>query len=125
MRLFEFVDQLNYKDEITNFLKFARQDLRLSSLPKLIIIQEPISNKTSNSFAAYSPDKKEIMLYIKDRHILDILRSLCHEMVHYRQDLNDELEADSGKTGSPQENEANSVAGQVMRKYAKLHRELF
>ena len=66
-----------------------------------------------------------IFLYIADRHILDILRSLCHEMVHHRQNLNNDLNDKAGQTGSPQENEANSVAGQIMRKYGKIHRELF
>lgn len=125
MRLNEVVTNLNVPDEIINFLRFACKELNITSLPKIELIQEPISNEESNSFAAYSPNKKQIFLYTANRHILDILRSLCHEMVHHRQNLNNELNTKSGKTGSPHEDEANSVAGQVMRKYGKLHPNLF
>jgi hypothetical protein len=80
-------------------------------------------SKESISFAAYQPHSKQISLYTKDRQILDIFRSLAHEMVHYSQDLkHDNLD---GRTGSPHENEANAVAGQIMRKYNKLHADLF
>jgi hypothetical protein len=113
------------RDEIINFLKFACKELDITSCPKINLIQEPVSNNISNSFAAYSPDKKRIFLYVKNRHILDILRSLCHELVHHIQNLKGELNDNSGETGSPQENEANSVAGQIMRKYNKTHPELF
>lgn len=125
MRLNELVTKPNVPDEIINFLRFTCKELDISSLPKIELIQEPISNEISNSFAAYNPSKKVIFLYIADRHILDILRSLCHEMVHHRQNLNNDLNDKAGQTGSPQENEANSVAGQIMRKYGKIHRELF
>jgi hypothetical protein len=38
---------------------------------------------------------------------------------------NNELNADSGKDGSPHENEANAQAAVVMRKWGKMHPELF
>lgn len=123
MRIVEFKSEEH--SQIIEFLKFARKELDIPSIPKIKIIHEPISNNISNSFAAYNPSDKQVSIFTKGRHILDILRSLCHELVHYRQDLNNELHVDSGKTGSQHENEANSVAGQVMRKYGKLHSELF
>jgi Zn-dependent peptidase ImmA (M78 family) len=67
----------------------------------------------------------KINLTIKNRHIMDCCRTLAHELVHYRQDLNNELNNDSGKDGSPHENEANYIAGIIMRKWGKMHPELF
>jgi hypothetical protein len=125
MLLIDLIQCENPKDIIADFLNFSCKELGIQTLPRITFISKPISNSESNSFAAYSPNMKQVQLYIKNRHILDILRSLCHELVHYRQDLNDQLKPDSGKTGSEEENEANSVAGQVMRKYGKLHPELF
>lgn len=115
----------NPSETIVDFIRFACGELGLSTLPKIKLIDQHISSPISNSFAAYSPNEKEIRLYVKNRHVLDILRSLCHEMVHYRQDLENRLTSDSGKTGSEHENEANAVAGQIMRKYGKIHPELF
>jgi len=112
-------------ETLIDFIRFSCQELGLNSIPKIKLTTKPISNPPYNSFAAYKPGASEIRLYPKHRHILDILRSLCHEMVHYRQDLSNELNELSGQTGSDQENEANAVAGQIMRKYGKLHPELF
>lgn len=35
----------------------------------------------------YSPDEKKVVLFCKDRHPKDILRSYAHEMVHHAQNL--------------------------------------
>ena len=112
-------------DTIVDFLRLSCKELRLTTIPKITLIQEPIHNKESSSFAAYSPSNKEIMLFVKNRHIMDVLRSLCHELVHYKQDLEGRLPQGAGATGSDQENEANSFAGIILRKYGKLHPELF
>jgi Zn-dependent peptidase ImmA (M78 family) len=125
MRINDVIGKSNHKKEIQNFLKFVAGELSLSKLPKIHLVQQYIKNDHSNSFASYHPGHKEVTLYVKNRHILDILRSLAHELVHYKQDLNNKLDNDSGKTGSSIENEANAVAGIILRKYGKKHPELF
>jgi hypothetical protein len=125
MKMMELIYGNDPAETLVDFIRFACKDLGLPSVPKIKLTTKPINNSPYNSFAAYRPGVGEIMLYAANRHILDVLRSLCHEMVHYRQDLANELNELSGKTGSDQENEANAVAGQVMRKYGKLHPELF
>lgn len=110
---------------LQNFVRFAIDELEINQIPRLVITGTHISNSESNSFAAYDRNEKKILLYIKKRHIMDVLRSLAHELVHFKQDLQGVLHADSGKTGSSHENEANAVAGKLMRKYGKLNPELF
>jgi Zn-dependent peptidase ImmA (M78 family) len=125
MKMMDLIHGKNPADTLVDFLRFACSELNISTLPKIELLNRHVVNSESNSFAAYVPSKKKIILYAKNRHILDILRSLCHELVHYRQDLAGELHATSGETGSDHENEANAVAGQVMRKYGKMHPNLF
>ena len=55
---------------------------------------------------------------------LDVLRTLAHELTHYKQYLKKQLNKDSGKTGSPQENEAHAKAGIIMRHFNKLYPNL-
>ena len=112
-------------DTIVDFLRLACKDLQISNIPKITLLQEPLHTKESSSFAAYRPSAKEIMLFVKNRHIMDVLRSLCHELVHYKQDIEGRLPQGAGATGSEQENEANAKAGIIMRKYGKIHPELF
>lgn len=123
MRAFHFITAKNPSQNIVDFLRFTCQYLELDSLPKIKFVNEPITNDHSTSFAAFSPGSSQIMLYIKNRHILDVLRSLAHEMVHYKQSLNrNDLD---GSTGSADENEANAVAGQILRLFGKKHPELY
>ena len=123
MRAFQFATTKNPSEEIVKFLRFVCEFLEIKTLPKIIFIKSPIKSEKAVSFAAFQPSNNKIMLYIKNRHILDVFRSLAHEMVHFKQSqTRDDL---NGETGSPDENEANSLAGQIMRLYGKQHPELY
>ena len=110
---------------INSFIKFAARELELEELPAINLQPDNSYSVEYRSFGGYSPDNKSINLTIQNRHIQDVCRTLAHELVHYKQDLNGELNIDSGKDGSPQENEANARAAVVMRKWGKLHPNLF
>lgn len=73
------------------------------------------------TLASYSfdPNGDEIYIRAGRRHVVDIMRSVAHELIHKKQNENGQLNDDSGKTGSPQENEANAGAGIIMRDYTK------
>ena len=55
----------------------------------------------------------------------DILRTIAHELVHRKQDELGLLNSDSGKTGSKHENQANSIAGILLRTFGKNNPEVF
>jgi hypothetical protein len=75
------------------------------------------------TFGQYKPETKTIYLVAKGRHPKDVMRTLAHELVHYKQDQEDRLNAESGATGSNEENEANAMAGVVMRNYSEKNPE--
>ena len=112
-------------ETLIDFIRFALDHLKIDKLPKIELLDQHVSGPESNSFAAYQPKNKKIILYVKHRHIMDILRSLAHELVHYKQDVEKRLHSNSGQTGSEHENEANAIAGEIMRNYGKKHPELF
>lgn len=125
MKMMDLIYADRPADTIVDFLRFAVDFLKIKSIPHIQLLQKPIKGKSANSFAAYRPSNKSIIIYAKHRHILDVLRSLAHELVHYKQDLENKLHANSGQTGSNEENEANSLAGQILRHYGKKHPELY
>ena len=110
---------------LLDFIRFAAKDLELNSLPKFDFVFDSKQSVERKSFGGYMPGGEHITITVKNRHINDVLRTLAHEMVHYKQDLNNELEDDAGATGSPQENEANARAAVIMRNWGKLHPNLF
>ena len=110
---------------IDKFLEFAKSQLGLDQLPKINTIGDSNYSIQYRSFGGYNPETKCINVMSSNRHIQDLLRTLAHELVHFKQDLANQLDDNSGMDGSPQENEANAQAAIVMRKWAKLHPNLF
>jgi hypothetical protein len=108
---------------IDKFIEFAASELQLDELPNIDLQDGNNLSVKHKSFGGYGD--KHITVTLSNRHIMDVCRTLAHELVHYRQDLNNELTPDSGNDGSPHENEANAQAAVVMRKWGKLHPNLF
>ena len=111
---------------LLDFIKFAAKHLELKTLPKFDFVFDSKQSVERKSFGGYMPGAEHITITVKNRHINDVLRTLAHEMVHFKQDLNDELEDDeAGSTGSPQENDANAQAAVIMRNWGKKHPDYF
>jgi pterin-4a-carbinolamine dehydratase/Zn-dependent peptidase ImmA (M78 family) len=103
-------------DALRDFLPLAVKHLELKKLPKIKLLDE-VETDHMPSFGKFSNDDRTIHLGIKNRHPNDILRTLAHELTHYAQGQRDELDADSGATGSPEEDQANAEAGVIMREF--------
>ena len=111
---------------LLDFIRFAAKDLELDSLPKFDFVFDSKESLERRSFGGYMPGQEHITITVKNRHIMDVCRTLAHELVHYSQDLKKELEDDdAGATGSPQENEANARAAVIMRNFGKAFPDMF
>lgn len=113
----------NAKSIIQEFIEFAVSELGLKQRPKIILHTNNKYSAKYRSFGSYG--NGIINVTITNRHINDCLRTLAHELVHFKQDLNGQLTMESGATGSPEENEANSLAAVVLRKWGKKYPIMF
>jgi len=107
---------------LNDFLKFVTTHLKIVN-PNVKI---QFGREGLVTTASYG--NKEVRVYAKDRALVDIMRSLAHELVHMKQDVEGRLDPTTdadGATGSPIENEANSVAGVLIRNFGKLHPEIY
>jgi hypothetical protein len=111
------------KSIIQNFLRFASKHIKLNDLPKIKLYSDPKLASSRRSFGGYMGGRIE--LNVGNRHIMDVLRTLAHELVHYKQDSMGVLTPDSGEDGSEHENEANAKAAVIMRLWGKMNPELF
>ena len=109
---------------IKAFVDFACDRIGLERPPKIKLIRDPKLASERRSFGGYMPGGG-IEITIGNRHIMDVLRTLAHEMVHHKQDVDGRLNNESGKDGSEHENEANAKAAVVMRLWGKMNPELF
>lgn len=117
-------NQLN-KDLVSEFMKHVMDELKLEKLPKITLSKDSQEAIDLRSWGGYQPSNKSIHIIIAKRHPADIFRTLAHELVHYKQDLEGRLTPESGATGSDDENEANSRAAVIMRNFAYNKPNLF
>ena len=117
------ITRVQFEALLKRFVVFLKRKLQLNHDISIVLIDDIEFSIKNHAFACIVPDTKIIYLSIVNRHPIDILRSLSHEVIHYKQLLGGKTVL--GHTGSRHENEANAKAGEIMREYGKLHPELF
>jgi hypothetical protein len=116
----------NLKTYLSKFMKYAAESLRLQTKPEgLILSKDNNKSRTDHTFGHFNPETKKIWLYVKNRNIADILRTLAHELVHLKQAEEGRIYPGSGETGSPIENEANATAGVLLRNFGKENEGIY
>ncbi len=77
--------------------------------------------------AYYDIVNRVICVYIKDRAIMDVMRSVAHELVHHQQNERGDLKGleEEGADGSSIENEANAKAGEIIRVFGRQNPEIY
>ena len=105
--------------EITQFVKWAKKELDIQGPVVVRLRSRRMKHGIQSTFGGYDPVNRKITVSVDGRHILDICRTLAHELVHQKQSEGRELTNQDGETGSDIENEANSVAGILMRNWGK------
>jgi hypothetical protein len=108
------------EEKLDDFVQFACDHLKLQEKPQISLVQVRDDNMTT---ANYCPNSQKIKVYAKNRALFDVARSIAHELVHHKQNVNGEDL--NGETGSACENEANSVAGQIIRLYGQKNPDFY
>ena len=125
-----FLNELNDEpasDEeiLKDFVDFCIKELKIEQMPRISLRKDPQWPVVHKTFGRYIDDKKMLEVSWGQRHIMDVLRTVAHELTHKRQHEREAVPASAGETGSPYENEANARAGVLMRDYARLHPDYF
>jgi len=122
-------NSLNSEGEsiIDDFIHFVDSELVLNgNLPEIEYSYDENEASENKSFGGYMPSDKKIRIILIKRNLADSLRSLAHELVHHKQNIDGRIKSDEdGKTGSEIENEANAKAGILMRNYGKINPKIY
>lgn len=106
------------QQRIKDFALWAIKLLEIEQAPKIKLV----ADSGTTALGYFDPETQNIVVTVKDRHQMDIMRTLAHELVHRKQNETREL---NGETGSPDENEANSLAGVLLRYWGKMNPDQF
>jgi len=115
------------EDILRDFISFCVKELKIKQMPIIKLRKDPQWPIVHTTFGRYINDKNLLEVAWGNRHIMDVLRTVAHELTHRHQHERDgrKMGAMAGETGSPWENEANARAGIIMRDYARMHPEYF
>ncbi len=110
------------KYTIVKFLKFINDELNLNQPFKVKLTQN--RDEDLRTYAYYNKTNGDIKVYCKQRGLADVLRSIAHELIHHQQNQNGKLQGPTQDVGGEIEDEANSVAGQLVKKFGYANPEL-
>lgn len=111
---------------INDFIKFADAELGLNGdVPELTISYDSDVAQEMKSFGKYTPGINELVVVAANRNLADVLRTIAHELIHHKQHKDGKITQDSNKTGSEIENEANALAGVLMRNFGQKNPAIF
>ena len=114
----------NKKKILTEFVKFVRDELEIEKMPT-IALQNGKKNIRTTANYDYTKENKIIKINIKDRALVDIMRSISHEMTHHKQYEQGRLKVKPPDIGGEIEDEANAKAGQFIKMFGKKNESIY
>lgn len=114
----------NKKQKLSDFVKFVNNELELESCPTISIQNNRKGLKTTANYD-YTKENKVIKVCSQNRALVDIMRSIAHELVHHKQFEQGRLKTQPPDIGGEIEDEANAKAGQFIKMYAKKDETIY
>jgi hypothetical protein len=110
---------------LSKFLKFCRDELDITNDIRVFLLKK--DNDLNLTTGGYSPKDKCVYTIAEGRQIADILRTIAHELVHQKQDLQGKIKGNIPDIGGVIEDTANAIAGRLVKMYVKKYdaREIY
>lgn len=115
------MDKLS-KYAIVKFIKFINDELNINEPFKVKLVTQ--RDDDLKTYAYYNPSNGDVKVYCKNRGLADVLRSIAHELIHHHQNQLGKLDEPVQDVGGEIEDEANSIAGQLVKKFGYANPKL-
>jgi Zn-dependent peptidase ImmA (M78 family) len=106
----------DHEDQLRDFVKWTCDKLKIKKMPRLEF-QDSKESGDQKKTAHFDMQDGMIWIYTGNRNLADIMRSVAHELTHYKQDEKGQVSSDQSYPGSPIEQQADAVAGYLMKLY--------
>jgi hypothetical protein len=118
------VKTVDEKEAINKFIEWSIKTINLQKpYPKIELSRDTEAAQQGTHTGVHSGDK--IWVYIENRNLIDIFRTIFHELVHHKQSQLNMIGPDDSYPGSPIEAMADMLAGKYIKIYGKKHPEIF
>jgi len=119
----EFLDDKK-KNTLNAFVKFVVKKLQIENPPTIVIQNGRGKLKTTANYD-YTKENKIMKVNCKNRLLVDVLRSIAHELTHHKQWEQGRLEVKPPDIGGVIEDEANAKAGQFIKMFAQIDNTIY
>jgi hypothetical protein len=104
---------------LSNFLKFCRDELDITNDIRVFLLKK--DNDLNLTTGGYNPKDKCVYIIYEGRQIADVIRTIAHELVHQKQDLQGKIKGEIPDIGGVIEDTANAIAGRLVKMYVKKY----
>ena len=118
-------EDLNNNPIVQKFLAWTSKKLNLQSTPKIEFSYDSKEAQEGHHTGRHNPETGEVWVYCANRNLVDIFRTVFHELVHVRQGELNMIKPGDSYPGSPIEAEADMMAGKYIKIFGKAHPEIF
>lgn len=118
-----FLSEKN-KEQLKEFALFVIKELGIEKAPT-IAIQNGRKSLVTTANYDYTKENKIIKVNAHKRALVDVMRSLAHELTHHKQFEQGRLKVQPPDIGGEIEDEANAKAGQFIKMYAKVDSSIY
>jgi RNA polymerase sigma factor (sigma-70 family) len=118
-------EDLNSNPIVKKFLAWTSKKLNLENTPKIEFSYDSDEAQEGHHTGRHNPETGEVWVYCANRNLVDILRTVFHELTHVRQGELNMIKPGDSYPGSPIEAEADMMAGKYIKIFGKAHPEIF
>ena len=116
---------LDMVGEVEKFSDWACKKLNVQNQPRINLSYDTEEAQTNHHTGGHVMGDDEIWIYAQNRNLVDILRTVFHELVHVRQEELNMIKHGSSYPGSPIEAMADMLAGKYIKIYGKENNHIF
>jgi hypothetical protein len=117
--------ECDLEQEVEKFVDWAAKKLNLQTTPKIELSMNTEEAQTNHHTGGHTDGDNSVWVYAKNRNLVDILRTVFHELVHVRQGELGMIKPNSSYPGSPIESMADMLAGKYIKIYGEKNHHIF
>lgn len=117
--------ECDLEKEVDKFVQWASKRLHLKTVPKIQLSMDTEEAQSGHHTGRHQMGSHDVWVYAKNRNLVDILRTIFHELVHVRQDELGMIKPGDSYPGSPIEVMADMLAGKYIKIYGAEHHNIF
>ena len=117
--------ECDLEQEVEKFVDWAAKKLNLQTTPKIELSMDTEEAQNNHHTGGHTVGDSKVWVYAKNRNLVDILRTVAHELTHVRQGELNMIKPGSSYPGSPIELLADMVAGKLIKIYGEKNHHIF